>query len=123
MKLIHRLAYYLGGFAIGLIILFFFLGGKDASCDYSPNARTLKNIRIKKREFKPNTLQALQNKGLDTAAISTILNNGNVLFSESNRDLDSCKIYVIEGEVNQNLLKITMENCSKVARLLDVNFR
>lgn len=123
MKLIHRLAYYLGGFAIGLIILFFFLGGKDASCDYSPNARTLKNIRIKKREFKPNTLQALQNKGLDTAAISTILNNGNVLFSESNRDLDSCKIYVIEGEVNQNLLKITMENCSEVARLLDVNFR
>ncbi len=123
MKLIHRLAYYLGGFAIGLIILFFFLGGKDASCDYSPNARTLKNIRIKKREFKPNTLQALQNKGLATAAISTILTNGNVLFSESNRDLDSCKIYVIEGEVNQNLLKITMENCSKVARLLDVNFR
>lgn len=123
MKLIHRLAYYLGGFVIGLIILYFFLDGKDASFDYFANARTLKDIRLKKREFKPNTLQALQNKDLDTAAISSILNNGNVLFSESNRDLDSCKIYVIEGEVNQNLLKITMENCSKVARLLDVNFR
>ncbi|MDT0554889.1 hypothetical protein [Patiriisocius hiemis] len=123
MKLIHRLAYYLGGFVIGLIILFFFLGGKDASCDYSPNARTLKNIRLKKREFNPKTLQTLQSKGLDTAAISSILNNGNVLFSESNRDLDSCKQYVIEGEIKETLLKITMENCAEVARLLDVNFQ
>ncbi len=47
MKFVHRLAYYLSGFAIGLVLLMFFLNGKDASCDYSPNARTVKNISSK----------------------------------------------------------------------------
>ena len=47
MKFTQRLGYYLGGFAIGLVILMFFLNGKDASCDYGPNARTVKNISSK----------------------------------------------------------------------------
>ncbi|RFN58305.1 DUF4258 domain-containing protein [Marixanthomonas ophiurae] len=115
MKLIHRIAYYLGGFGIGLIILFFFLSGKKTSCDYSPNARTLKDIRNKERAFSEETIQFLKQEKLDTATISRMLINGDVLFSESNTDLDSCKIYKIEADVLDKNLKITVENCEEKA--------
>ncbi|MBZ0326236.1 MAG: hypothetical protein K8F54_01410 [Altibacter sp.] len=118
MKLITRIAYYLGGFTIGLFLLFFFLGGKRASCDYTPNARTLKNIRIKERIFSENVLQSLSQHNMDTSAISVLLRNGDVLFSESETKLDSCKRYVIEGEVQEKYLKITAENCETKAKII-----
>ena len=119
MKFIYRVGYYSGGFVIGLIFLFFFLGGKKASCDYSPDARTLKNIRIKERVFSESTLTSLAIEKLDTSAISEILKNGNVQFSESNTRLDSCKIYVIEGKSSKKNLKIKVENCDSIATILE----
>jgi hypothetical protein len=122
MKFIHRLVFYSVGFIIGLFLLFFFLGGKKTGCDYGPEARTLKNIRIKERIFSEATLTALQNNQLDTSAISSVLKNGDVLFSESNTKLDSCKIYVIEGKVSEKLLKLKVENCDKKATILEAIF-
>ncbi|MCT8340345.1 hypothetical protein MG296_09790 [Flavobacteriaceae bacterium TK19130] len=118
MKLIYRLGYYLGGFTIGLIILFFFLGGKKTSCDYGPNARTLKNIRTKTLMYSEKGQRELLALNLDTTAVSKLLNNGDVIFSESQTQLDSCNIYVIEGSVSEQLVKIEVENCSRVATLL-----
>lgn len=118
MKFIKRLGFYSGGFIIGLILLFFFLSGKKTSCDYGPNARTLKNIRIKERAFSEEIIQNLKQQQLDTSAISELLENGNVLFSESNTDLDSCKVYVIEGTVSEKDIKISVENCNEKATIL-----
>ena len=44
MSILKRFAFYFGGFAIGIVLLFFFIGGSGASCefDYTPNARVLK---------------------------------------------------------------------------------
>ncbi len=118
MKFVKRLGFYSGGFIIGLLLLFFFLGGKKTSCDYGPNARTLKNIRIKERAFSEETLQYLSQQQLDTSAISILLQNGNVIFSESNTDLDSCKVYVIEGSVSEKNLKVSIENCANKSTVL-----
>ena len=119
MKLIKRVAFYSGGFVIGLVLLFFFLGGKKASCDYSPNARTLKNIRIKERIVSDEALQVLKSNQMDTSSISSLLKNGNVVFSESNTSLDSCKIYMIRGRKENRNLKIKIENCDKKATVLE----
>ncbi|MFT4684333.1 MAG: hypothetical protein ACI9M9_001388 [Flavobacteriaceae bacterium] len=120
MKFVHRLGFYLGGFVIGLMLLFFFLGGKKTSCDYGPEARTLKNIRIKSRHFSEKALQAFSNHQLDTSSISNFFINGAVLFSESNTSLDSCKQYVIRGVVADKEYKIRVENCDSKATVLDV---
>jgi hypothetical protein len=48
-----------------------------------------------------------------------LLEDGDVLFSESNTDLDSCRLYVIEGEILETNLKITVENCEKLVTVLD----
>jgi hypothetical protein len=120
MSLVKRFLYYFGGFAIGIVLLYFFIGGSGASCEYNygPTSRTLKNIRLKERVFTGEALQALVNGQVDTSAVSILLKEGNVLFSESNTDLDSCKIYVITGEAMMKYLKITVENCEKEAIIL-----
>ena len=120
MKFVHRLGYYLGGFVIGLILLFFFLSGKKTSCDYGPEARTLKNIRIKPRHFSEKALQAFDNHQLDTTSISEFLTKGDVLFSESNTSLDSCKQYVIRRKIADKKYKISVENCETKATVLDL---
>ena len=120
MKFIHRLGFYLGGFIIGLILLFFFLSGKKTSCDYGPEARTLKNIRIKPRYFSEAVTVELVDNQLDTSVVSELLKKGDVIFSESNTKLDSCKQYVIKGEFLEQKLKIRVENCEEKATVMKI---
>jgi len=118
MKLAYRLIYFSGGFLLGIGLLFFILSGKKTSCAYGPESRTLKNIRLKQRAFSETTLNVLRENKMDTSAISALLKDGDVLFSESNTKLDSCKLYVIEGEISERNLKITVENCEKIATVI-----
>jgi len=117
MKLAQRLFYYLGGFVIGLILLFFFLGGKKTSCDYTPSARVLKNLRIKKRVFSEQAQDMMKVHQIDTSIISSILLDGGVDFSKSNTKLDSCKVYHIEGIAQEKNISMLIENCDSIARI------
>ena len=121
MKLAYRLAYFSGGFLIGIALLFFILSGKKTSCAYGPEARTLKNIRLKERAFSEKTLAILKENQMDTSVISALLEDGDVLFSESNTKLDSCKQYVIEKEVYEKTLKVRIKNCDSLATVIDAN--
>ena len=120
MGMIKRLGFYGFGFLIGLMLLFFFLNGKKAGCDYGPEARTLKNIKIKERLFSTQSLQELKNNNLDTAAVSSLLKSGDVNFGESNTRLDSCKVYVIQGVVKKVKLKMKVQNCDKTATITSI---
>lgn len=120
MNLIKRIAWYSGGFIIGIVILMFFLGGKKASCDYGPTARTLKNIRTKDLVISEEARMELTKNQLDTSAIHTILRNGAVIFSESNTSLDSCKIYMIRGNIEKFDIRFHAENCSKDANITNL---
>ena len=73
MNIAKRFRFYGCGFIIGLLLLFFFLNGKKAGCDYGPDARTLKNIKIKQRVFSTQSLQDLKKNNLDTATVSSFL--------------------------------------------------
>ncbi|GAA4114700.1 hypothetical protein GCM10022393_14330 [Aquimarina addita] len=117
MSLLKRIAYYLGGFAIGLIILFFFLDKKETTFDYGFDARVLKNIRIKKRQFSEKVIGAMKANNIDTADISDILVKGDVDFSKSNTTLDSCKTYFIEGVVTEKKIGMVIENCDSIAKI------
>jgi hypothetical protein len=120
MHIAKRFGFYGFGFVIGLLLLFFFLNGKKAGCDYGPDARTLKNIKIKQRVFSTQSLQALKQNNLDTSAVSYLLRFGDVNFGESNTKLDSCKIYVIEGYVKNTNLKMNVQNCDKTATITSI---
>ncbi|CAI8312794.1 MAG TPA: hypothetical protein DCL52_04395 [Flavobacteriaceae bacterium] len=120
MNIAKRFGFYGFGFIIGLVLLFFFLNGKKAGCDYGPDARTLKNIKIKQRVFSTQSLQDLKKNNLDTATVSSLLKLGDVNFGESNTKLDSCKVYVIEGSVKKIKLKMSVQNCEKTATITSI---
>ena len=122
MKFIHRLGYYLGGFAIGLIILMFFLNGKDASCDYGPNARTVKNINSKPLRYSDKASYFITNNDLDSTIVKNLIKFGNVDFSNSKTELDSCKVYQIENSYKEREIELKIQNCDSLATLLDINY-
>lgn len=120
MKFIYRLAYFSLGLIMGIIILIFFLGGKRTSCDYSPNARTLKNIRNKERSFSEQAIQFFEANKIDTSLVSVILADGNVDFGKSRTQKEACKIYFVSGEIETGTLELQIENCEKTATIQGV---
>ena len=122
MKFVHRLGYYLGGFAIGLVLLMFFLNGKDASCDYGPNARTTKNISSKPILYSANASDFINTHQLDSSTIVNLVKYGSVDFSESKREIDSCKVYHIENSYKEQDLVLFVKNCDSIATLLKIDY-
>ena len=120
MNLLQRIGYYLGGFSIGLIILAFFLNGKKTSCSYGPDARVLKNIRLKKIVYSDAIKPLLEKNYLDSVAINYILRKGDVNFSESNTRQKPCGIYIVEGDYKDKDIRLTVENCDSIATITDL---
>ena len=120
MSIGKRILYYLAGVGIGVILLMYFVGGSGASCDYAygPNARVLKNIRLKNKSYSPQVLQGLKNRRLDTADLALLYQEGDVLFGESDTKRDSCKLYAIKGLIKEQELKFQVENCDSLARFI-----
>lgn len=120
MKFIQRIGFYLGGFSIGLVFLAFFLSGKRASCSYGPDARVLKNINTKQLIYSQNALDIMENESIDSLTISEILKFGDVNFSKSHTHLDSCRIYMIENDLDNKHISVSIENCEHIATIKSI---
>jgi len=121
MKLIHRIGYYLGGFSIGLVILAFFLSGKNTSCDYGPNARVTKNINLKHHNYSEIALSSMQDINIDSTQLAKLIRSGNIDFSESETNSEPCKRYLIENDWKDEQVSIWVENCDSVATIESVS--
>ena len=88
MSFIRRMGYYLGGFSVGLIFLFYFFNGKRTQCNYSPSARVKNDIQKKEwvfeKDFYPiqDTVQWFSRTSVDV--------------SYSKIGTDSCNVYAME---------------------------
>lgn len=122
MNLLKRFGFFSIGLIAGIIILIFFLGGKRASCDYSPTARTLKNIKIKDRVYSEEAYRFFESNNIDTTVVNNILEDGNVNFGKSQTDKEPCKIYFVSGEIESNELELQIENCEETATIQRVEF-
>lgn len=100
MSFIKRLTYYLGGVGLGSLLLMFFLSGKKTSCDYGPNARTLKFLKNKPLKITQNTIDNLDKFRLDTTKINQIFESGDVNFSKSQISQTLPNIYILEFNVD-----------------------
>lgn len=120
MKFIQRLGYYISGFIVGIIILLFFLNGKQASCAYGLDARVKKNIGLKKKVFTTSALTEFKQLQIDTASYTKLLERSDVDFSQSQTELDTCKIYALETSTEQQSLLLTVKNCDSTAYILSL---
>lgn len=121
--LLKRIGYYLVGLSIGSIAVYFFWQKKDASFDYGMDARTLKSIRIKKREFSKDALKVLESTWIDTSQISSILKNGDVDFTKSKARLKPCAEYYISGNDNLKNISLYVIRCDSVSTIKNIIYK
>ena len=111
----QRFTLYGIGFVMGIVIVFFFLGGKRASCNWLPNDRILNIIQRKQIHYADQIEQNLMEAGADSLDIRSILQNGDIDFSKSRVKNDPCRLYWIQGRGKQSSLLISVELCDSVA--------
>jgi len=109
MSFLKRLLYYLFGFSIGLIFLFYFIDKKEATFNYSPNKRVLADIDKKEWIFETNINSSNIKKG-------DLIKNFKVDFYQSNVELDTCKTYVLKNKIKNEKYYYKVKNCSKSAK-------
>jgi hypothetical protein len=111
----QRFTLYGIGFAMGIVIVFFFLGGKRASCNWMPNDRILNIIERKQLRYGDQIEQNLKEAEADSLDIRAILKDGDIDFSKSQVKNEPCRLYWIEGQGKQSSLLISVELCDSIA--------
>lgn len=92
---LRRFKYYGIGFGIGLIFVFFFF--KNRGCSWLPENRVKNAILDRVLVVSEQSLESFKKANLTEQELVNVLNDGDVLFSESVKDKDD-KIYMIEKE-------------------------
>ena len=103
MRFRYRLGYYMIGLTIGLFIVAAIWSGKDARCNYFPNARVLSNFRTKPFVYSDKAKQQLAEKWVDSLDVVNTLRSGDVDFDLSNVPSDGGKRYIVEGKTSKEV--------------------
>ena len=118
MSFLKRFGFYLIGLSIGLVFLAIFLRKKSESTGdefcYLPNCRVLKALRTRPLVFASN----ISSNG-DSTAIRLILEEGDVIFSESEPRAKPCGIFVVKGNIGESTLKLTLQNCEEFTKITE----
>lgn len=91
----RRLKYYGIGFGLGLIFVFFFF--QNRGCSWLPGNRVKNAILDRCVVISDGTEQKMKESGLTEQEVVSVLNDGDVLFSESDKEGD-LKVYLLERE-------------------------
>ena len=122
MELKRRFTLFGFGFFIGILLLLFFLNGKDASCNYFPNARMLEILRNKERSYDDEVLQLMQERQIDSLTIVRFLSEGDIDFSKSKPRQEPCRYYWIDGFIKEQSAAIYVENCDSLVTIQKLYF-
>ena len=107
------------GFAIGIALVFFFLGGKNSSCNWMPNARMLEIIRSKQISYSHQVQAKIDDSIIDSTDINDILLDGDIDFSKSQVKNNPCRNYLINGELRNQDVSIRVIICDSLATIED----
>lgn len=122
MDLKRRFSLFGIGFVIGIIALMFFLNGKNASCNYLPNARMLEILRNKHRAYTDEVKQIMNEKQIDSTEIALFLSHGDIDFSKSKPRQEPCRYYWIDGYIKEEPTSIYVENCDSIVTVQRIHF-
>ncbi|MCF6224393.1 MAG: hypothetical protein L3J34_11785 [Flavobacteriaceae bacterium] len=112
-----RFVLYGFGFAMGIGLVFLFLGGKKASCNWLPNDRMLQIIRSKQINYSLEVQNKINTAEIDSIKINLILDNGDIDFSKSQTENNPCRKYIIYGIKELKNVSLSVEVCDSIATI------
>ncbi|REC47797.1 DUF4258 domain-containing protein [Chryseobacterium pennipullorum] len=110
-----KLKFYAIGFIPGLLIVFFILNKKGASCSgYLPNSRVIAETLSKEFTYTEEVKNAMNAYKIDEKFVKdSIITNGKVDFDRSHAQKKPCPDYLIIYPEKKPAYEITFEKCEE----------
>ena len=110
-----KLKFYAIGFVPGLLIVFFILNKKGASCSgYLPNSRVIAESLSKEFKYSEEAKNDMTAYKIDEKFIKdSIITNGKVDFDRSHAQKKPCPDYLITYPEKNPSYEITFEKCEE----------
>lgn len=116
----RKLKFYLIGLLPGLLIVFFILNKKGASCSgYLPNSRVIAETLSKEFTYSEEFKTQMQNLKIDENFLKdSILQKGKINFDRSKAQQEPCPQYLLVSPEKNSKYEITFEKCKNEAKFL-----
>lgn len=116
----RKLKFYLIGLLPGLLIVFFILNKKGASCSgYLPNSRVIAETLSKEFTYSEEFKTQMQNLKMDENFLKdSILQKGEINFDRSKAQQEPCPQYLLVSPEKNSKYEITFEKCKNEAKFL-----
>ena len=116
----RKLKFYLIGLLPGLLIVFFILNKKGASCSgYLPNSRVIAETLSKEFTYSEEFKTQMQNLKIDENFLKdSILQKGEINFDRSKAQQEPCPQYLLVSPNKNSKYEITFEKCKNDAKFL-----
>lgn len=116
----RKLKFYLIGLLPGLLIVFFILNKKGASCSgYLPNSRVIAETLSKEFTYSEEFKTQMQNLKIDENFLKdSILQKGEINFDRSKAQQEPCPQYLLVSPEKNSKYEITFEKCKNDAKFL-----
>ena len=113
----RKLKFFLIGLIPGLMLVFFILNKKGASCSgYLPNSRVIAETLSKKMIYTPDFSGQMKLNKIDEKFLKdSIITKGFVDFERSNAQKKPCPDYLLHYPEKNPRFEITFEKCSENA--------
>lgn len=116
----RKLRFFLTGLIPGLIIVFFILNKKGASCSgYLPNSRVIAETLSKDFKYSENFKTEMTSLHVTEQFLKdSILAKGEINFDKSNAQKEPCPSYLLTYPEKNPRYEITFEKCKNEAQFL-----
>ncbi|MBN9313407.1 MAG: hypothetical protein BGO40_05890 [Chryseobacterium sp. 39-10] len=113
----RKLRFFLIGLVPGLLIMFFILNKKGASCSgYLPNSRVIAETLSKEFRYSDSFRKSLEDNALDDRFLrDSIITKGEIDFDKSHAQKQPCPDYVIVYPKKNPRYEVTFEKCNNSA--------
>ena len=117
-----KLKFYAIGFAPGLLIVFFILNKKGASCSgYLPNSRVIAETLSKEFKYSEEVKTAMAAYKIDEKFIKdSIITNGKVDFDKSHAQKKPCPDYLLTYPEKNPSYEITFDKCEEIVTVINL---
>jgi len=127
MKKTRRILLFLAGIILGCVMVYFTLiRGKNRTY-WLPGNRVKELILKSKIVYSSHARCMMKCRQIDIDHVKSILQNGDVNFSESNVRNASCPSYAVEGNIPGNrkirIVVTTADSVAKIETAIDLDFK
>lgn len=116
----RKLRFFLTGLIPGLLIMFFILNKKGASCSgYLPNSRVIAETLSKNLTYSEEFKQEMKTLKIDENFLKdSIISKGEINFEKSKAQQEPCQYYILTSPEKNAVYEVAFEKCKNEVKFL-----